>query len=86
MCRSRLASPYLKSGAGEKGKMKWSVRREGQGELTSTGVQKEERGGEERLDRRLDRDNAVGSWLHVRECQGNGHRMIRIKELGQEGR
>lgn len=55
-------------------------------ELTSTGVQKEEREGEERLDRRLDRDNVVGSWLHVLECQGNAHRMIRIKELGQEGR
>lgn len=66
--------------------MEWRVRREGQGELTSTGLQKEEIEGEERLDRRLDRDNVVGRWLHVRECQGNAHRKIRIKELGQEGR
>lgn len=66
--------------------MKWSVSREGQGELASKGLQKEEREGEERLDRRLDRDNVVGRWLHVLECQGNAHRKIRIKEVGQEGR
>lgn len=40
----------------------------------------------EKVGKRLDRDNVVGSWLHVLECQGNEHRKIRIKELGQEGR
>lgn len=54
--------------------------------VTATGLPKEEREGEGRRDRRLDRDNVVGSWLHVLECQGNEQRKIRIKELGQEGR
>lgn len=54
--------------------------------MTATGLRKEEREGEGRRDRRLDRDSVVGSWLHVLECQGNEQRKIRIKELGQEGR
>lgn len=54
--------------------------------VTATGLRKEEREGERRLDRRLDRDNVVESWLHVLECQGNERRKIRLREGGQEGR